>query len=348
MRADDGESVAFETVCAADVAALNVFYRRGLSVRAAIAGDEHFLTPAWGLSLADAHPCSLVTFKLGKKKAALLLPRQLVETWLIRADPVVLLSRLAPEHAAMLLESYLSRELVWLEEKLGERIAIEAIGEAPPPGEVEPLTFTIRAVGELFVGALRFEDGSAAASLGRLLAEHRTGSPPRPNHVLLPVRHCFGAARISAGEMRALLPGDVVLVDDTAGEAATGLLIVADHLLAPVDRTDAGIRLGAPLNLAIGSRWEWIMEDKISPATGRDVEDVDFDGVPVALVFELGRKTMPLGELADLAPGTVVPLAEASGTGVDVIANGKRIGRGEIVRIGEAMGVRLVRILDHA
>ncbi|TIW64875.1 MAG: hypothetical protein E5V60_18075 [Mesorhizobium sp.] len=33
---------------------------------------------------------------------------------------------------------------------------------------------------------------------------------------------------------------------------------------------------------------------------------------------------------------------------MDIIANGKRVGRGEIVRIGESLGVRILRMFDNA
>ena len=77
-------------------------------------------------------------------------------------------------------------------------------------------------------------------------------------------------------------------------------------------------------------------------------EDSGFDGLPVTIAFELGRKAMPLSEVSALAPGAVVQLAGTSGDTVSIIAQGKRIGQGEIVRIGDALGVRIVRIFDHA
>ncbi|TJV03500.1 MAG: hypothetical protein E5Y18_27345, partial [Mesorhizobium sp.] len=56
----------------------------------------------------------------------------------------------------------------------------------------------------------------------------------------------------------------------------------------------------------------------------------------------------PLGEVRQLAPGAIVPLANVTKETVDIIANGKRVGRGEIVRIGESLGVRIARMFDNA
>lgn len=66
-------------------------------------------------------------------------------------------------------------------------------------------------------------------------------------------------------------------------------------------------------------------------------------GLPVELGFELGRTEMSIGELADLQPGYVFPLAAAlEGSNVTIRANGRVAGRGELVAIGDTLGVRLL------
>ena len=65
--------------------------------------------------------------------------------------------------------------------------------------------------------------------------------------------------------------------------------------------------------------------------------------LPVQLGFELGRTEMSIGELADLQPGYVFPLAAAlEGSNVTIRANGRVAGRGELVAIGDTLGVRLL------
>ena len=43
-----------------------------------------------------------------------------------------------------------------------------------------------------------------------------------------------------------------------------------------------------------------------------------------------------------MAPGTLLPLASSGQDEVDLMVNGRRIGRGELVRIGDGLGVRLL------
>lgn len=65
--------------------------------------------------------------------------------------------------------------------------------------------------------------------------------------------------------------------------------------------------------------------------------------LPVQVEFELGRTEMSIGELADLQPGYVFPLATPlEGASVTIRANGRIAGRGELVAVGETLGVRLL------
>ncbi|MEN1941234.1 type III secretion system cytoplasmic ring protein SctQ [Luteimonas sp. MJ174] len=65
--------------------------------------------------------------------------------------------------------------------------------------------------------------------------------------------------------------------------------------------------------------------------------------LPVQVEFELGRTTMSVGELADLQPGYVFALgAVVEGNNVTIRANGREAGRGELVAVGDTLGVRLL------
>lgn len=71
------------------------------------------------------------------------------------------------------------------------------------------------------------------------------------------------------------------------------------------------------------------------------------DGAGLHLVFELGRLELPFSEVQRLAPGVTLPLAVPVAGEVDILGNGRRIGRGTMVRIGESIGVRIVRLAGH-
>jgi type III secretion system YscQ/HrcQ family protein len=71
-------------------------------------------------------------------------------------------------------------------------------------------------------------------------------------------------------------------------------------------------------------------------------------GVPVLLEFEVGTLSLSLAELAALKPGYVFQLANCvAGAQVGIRANGTRIGQGELVAVGDVLGVQLLSLDAH-
>jgi len=66
--------------------------------------------------------------------------------------------------------------------------------------------------------------------------------------------------------------------------------------------------------------------------------------VPVELSVEIGRTRMTLGETLGLAPGAIVTLDRTAGEPVDLLVNGRRIARGEVVVVDDEFGVRLTEV----
>jgi flagellar motor switch protein FliN len=66
--------------------------------------------------------------------------------------------------------------------------------------------------------------------------------------------------------------------------------------------------------------------------------------VPVELAVEIGRTTMTIGQTLALAPGSVVVLDRMAGEPVDLLVNGQRIARGEVVAIDEEFGLRITEV----
>ena len=68
--------------------------------------------------------------------------------------------------------------------------------------------------------------------------------------------------------------------------------------------------------------------------------------VPVELAVEIGRTTMTIGQTLALAPGSVVVLDRMAGEPVDLLVNGQRIARGEVVAIDEEFGLRVTEVVS--
>jgi flagellar motor switch protein FliN/FliY len=66
--------------------------------------------------------------------------------------------------------------------------------------------------------------------------------------------------------------------------------------------------------------------------------------VRLTVSVEVGRVPMSVRDVMDLGPGAVVELQRGASEPVDVYANGRPIGRGEIVVVGEQFGVRITEL----
>lgn len=66
--------------------------------------------------------------------------------------------------------------------------------------------------------------------------------------------------------------------------------------------------------------------------------------IPVQLVVEVGAITLPVGKILELAPGNLLDLDMSPENGVNLVVNGKIIGKAELLKIGESVGVRILEI----
>ncbi len=69
-----------------------------------------------------------------------------------------------------------------------------------------------------------------------------------------------------------------------------------------------------------------------------------FYDVNMSVSVELGRANMPIGELLHLAEGAVIQLDRLVSQPVDIIAQGVRLARGEVVVVDERYAVRITEI----
>lgn len=66
--------------------------------------------------------------------------------------------------------------------------------------------------------------------------------------------------------------------------------------------------------------------------------------IPLTLTVEVDRLHMTLGKLLELSPGNVLELSVRPEQGVSVMVGGKKVAHGEIVKIGDALGLKILKI----
>jgi flagellar motor switch protein FliN/FliY len=67
--------------------------------------------------------------------------------------------------------------------------------------------------------------------------------------------------------------------------------------------------------------------------------------VPVRLTVELGSCQMPMREVLQLGPGSVVQLDKIAETPVDLYVNAKRVAQGEVVVVEDRFGIKITELL---
>jgi flagellar motor switch protein FliN/FliY len=87
---------------------------------------------------------------------------------------------------------------------------------------------------------------------------------------------------------------------------------------------------------------------KAEPGVGADMNlDVILD-VTVTVALEVGRARVPIRNLLQLNPGSVVELERDAGDPLDVYVNGTLVAHGEVVVVNDRFGVRLTDVVSPA
>ena len=71
---------------------------------------------------------------------------------------------------------------------------------------------------------------------------------------------------------------------------------------------------------------------------------MSLNDIPITITCELAQIETSVQKLLELAPGNMLDLSLSSDSAVLLVVNGKIIGKGEIIKIGETLGVRILEI----
>lgn len=269
--------------------------------------------------------------RLGEGRAALATESALAEALLETALPGIELAGLDPELRALAVELAAAPLAEAAEAALGRAVRVT---EDPAPGAALPYRVHFRAgLAGREPWPVRLElDLRGLEAVVR--AYERVPAEPAPlDDLVLPLAVEAGRTRLPVADLADAAPGDLLLLED-----------------APVARGRLDLVLGGVLAFACGlseTTLSYTGEARALVAGQSNVDVETLDEVPVELVFELGRLGVPLGELRSLAPGHVFDLGRDLRHPVDVLLAGRKIGEGELVQVGERVGVRLRSVVPR-
>lgn len=115
----------------------------------------------------------------------------------------------------------------------------------------------------------------------------------------------------------------------------TGDLLVLDH--AWVDQDEVLVWFSSstqPMVGRIDGRSITVTKlDGTYMNTELNEDSINAEELPIRLVFEVGRTQLQLGDLKKMGPGFVLSLNKGIDTPIDIVANGKKVGVGDLVKV---------------
>ncbi len=85
-------------------------------------------------------------------------------------------------------------------------------------------------------------------------------------------------------------------------------------------------------------------EQKAQVESPKELEPISPENIPMTIVVEVCQISMSVQKLLELTPGNLLDLGIFPENNVRLSVNGKIIGKGEILKIGETLGVRILEI----
>lgn len=91
---------------------------------------------------------------------------------------------------------------------------------------------------------------------------------------------------------------------------------------------------------------EFSEEDEvIEPlAEAKEEKAISLQDLPLEVIIEVARCNISLSKLKNLQPGNFLELPVVPDQGINLTVNGKKIGDGELVYLGEKLGVRIIKM----
>jgi type III secretion protein Q len=178
------------------------------------------------------------------------------------------------------------------------------------------------------------------------LVKRMPEAPAAMDELPLCVNFEIGASRLPIALLASLRPGDVVLLQ-TYYPAAGEILIALGRIATTAALAGRAATLRGPFGTHPALAMEMSMNQADDGKASSAHTTATLDQIEVTLIFELGRRTIDLRTLRAMAPGYVFDLGRDPEGPIDIVVNGRTIGSGEIVRIGETIGVRATRLFLH-
>ena len=271
------------------------------------------------------------------------LPAAVATIWLKARFPQIDLPSLPAAFAAAALEDALAEVLAAIE-RLGRgaaqigRIVTTGTDEGKPPPK-HRFALTMRCGESVFHASL------AADALGLMLLAGLVAQVPPVTNGLdadsLPIllRAEIGRSRLSAEAVTGLTIRDTIRIEHAwisqggelwLGQGSFGVGARLDDTQLTITRAFGTIPIMSTPEFT----------------ENNNAEALPVEHIPLQLAFDLGERTLTLGELKALQPGQVLDLGRPLSSCVNIRVNGALIGTGELVEVDGSLGITIATLAE--
>ncbi len=162
-----------------------------------------------------------------------------------------------------------------------------------------------------------------------------------------------GSVLIHQDEFKSIRPGDFVLLDKGSYDAhkGTGICMV---MLQSTPLFNAKIKQNKielidyafyyEENMEQSSETPELASETVQKLPAEEGETVALKELPLYITVEIARFKMTLDQLMHLTPGNTLELPIHPDQGVSLTVNGQKVGRAELIYLGEQLGLRILEI----
>lgn len=279
---------------------------------------------------------------VGDDAIVLSIPYALAEALISTVQSGSSLALFSEPSRSLVLELALEQLLARLETETRQKLQLLDVGKAETKGpyiEFDIVYGPVKGKGRLFLfSPLDGPIPPAFRALGELLARLPREMRKLSTELPIIVAGEIGALRASASLLRKTSAGDALL-PEVMPFARGQIILTAGRLWTAADVAGNRLILCGPFHSR--PRPLEYAHMTTQPGSEQPPSEADLEDIEISLVFECGRWPITLGALRSIGEGHVFELGRPVDGPVDIFANGVRIGRGDIVRIGAELGIRL-------
>jgi type III secretion protein Q len=259
--------------------------------------------------------------------------------------PGLAAATLSPETKALLFESSLAAHLDEAERALDAKIQIQTIEmlKKRTAEWAQPNTkFLIRWGNQLPRTAYAAIPKTFERQLIRAWSGRIDGQADADPELAVTVR--VGCVSLTPDEVSELAVDDVLVLDDTPLYNKQCCLVIGERLAALGNINANQLLLTEPLNLAESS---WNARYCLGDAAPQERRNGQQEAPRAKLAVDLARQKIRISQLLGIDLSRSISLPKSIETGVEVYAGNRSVGFGNIVRVGDAIAIRLVRVNAH-